>query len=88
MLQQGKIDAIFEDTNVMIYSLVKSGVTPGTIVRAGSIDEQIDLYVAFSPKLKSSPEYARRFDEGVARLRQSGNLAAILARYELKGWKK
>ncbi len=88
MLQQGKIDAIVEDTNVMIYSLVKGGVKPGTIVKAGSFDEQIDLFVAFSPKLKTSQEYARRFDEGIVKLRQSGRLQAILSRYGLKDWKK
>lgn len=87
MLQQGKIDAIVEDTNVMIYSLVSGGVKPGTIVKAGSFDEQIDLYVAFSPKHKGSQAYARRFDEGIAKLRQSGKLKAILARYGLKDWK-
>jgi len=88
MLQQGKIDAIVEDTSVMIFSLVKSGVKPGTIVKAASLEEQIDLYVAFAPKLKSSQEYARRFDEGIVKLRKSGRLQAILARYGLKDWKK
>jgi polar amino acid transport system substrate-binding protein len=87
LLQQGKIDAIVEDTSVMLYSLVNRGVPPGSIVKAGSTDDQVELYVAFSPKLKNAREYARRFDEGIAKLRQSGRLPAILSRYGLKDWK-
>ena len=88
MLLSGKIDVIVEDTNVMLYSLVKVGVPPGGIKKAGTMEEQVDLQIGFSPALKNSKEYARLFDEGVARLRQSGRLQMILSRYGLTDWKK
>jgi polar amino acid transport system substrate-binding protein len=44
------------------------------------------LYIAFSPSDPRSPAYAALLSEGVVRLRASGRLAAILARYGLADW--
>ena len=88
LLRQGKLDVIVEDTSVMTYALAKSKVPPGEIKRAGELGESSDLYVAFSPGGKNSREYARLFDAGLIKLRQSGRLQAILARYGLKDWKE
>lgn len=88
LLEGGKIDAIVEDTNVILYTLIKLSVPPGALQLAGKTTELVPLQVAFSPKLKSSRLYAQQFDAGLTRLRKSGRLQMILTRYGLKDWEK
>lgn len=87
-LQSGKVDAIVEDASVMMFALMKLGIPPGEIKAAGSPDDYQDLYVAFSPVNPDSKEYARQFDEGLRKLRVTGKLQQILARYNLSDWVK
>jgi polar amino acid transport system substrate-binding protein len=87
MLQNGQIDAIAEDTNVMLTSLVAAKVPLGSIVPAGNCKEKSTLYVAFSPKDPKSKELAAKFDVGIKALRSSGKLHAILKLYGLDDWK-
>jgi polar amino acid transport system substrate-binding protein len=88
MLQSGKIDAIAEDTNVMLNTMISSKVLLGSIIPAGKCAEISALYVAFSPKNPKSRELATRFDSGLKELRTSGKLQAILKLYGLQDWKK
>lgn len=88
MLQNGQIDAIVEDTNVMFASMISAKVPMGNIVTAGSCKEKSTLYVAFSPKNPKSKELAAKFDAGIKTLRSSGKLHAILGLYGLPDWKK
>lgn len=83
-LDAGRIDVLVEDRNVVEYHLAGSGQAASFGV-AGDLGED-DLYIAFSPANPNAAEYARLIDEGVRKLRASGELAAILARYGLKDW--
>jgi polar amino acid transport system substrate-binding protein len=88
MLQDGQIDAIVEDTNVMFATLISGKVPMGSLVAAGSCKEKSTLYVAFSPKNPKSKELAAKFDAGIKALRSNGKLHAILGLYGLTDWKK
>jgi len=88
LLQNGKIDVIAEDSNVMLSTLINCSVTPGAIVPAGRHSEITDVYVAFSPNNPRSPAYAKIFDEGIRDLRKRGKLDKILFLYGLKDWLK
>jgi len=88
MLQNGEIDAIVEDTNVMFGRLISGKIPMGSITAAGNCKEKSTLYVAFSPKNPKSKELAAKFDAGIKALRSSGKLHAILGLYGLTDWKK
>jgi len=88
LLQTGQIDAIAEDSNVMLATFIAKKVPMGSIVSAGSSKEKSTLYVAFSPKHPKSKELAAKFDAGIKSLRSSGKLKAILGLYGLTDWKK
>lgn len=45
------------------------------------------IFVAFSRKTPEAKRYAEIFDDGMRRLRDSGKLKAILARYGLEDWR-
>jgi polar amino acid transport system substrate-binding protein len=85
MLKAGRIDAIVEDVNVMRQVLQEQQLV-GDIVDAGLSEESSSLAIAFSPAKASSGQYARIFDEGIVKLRKSGKLQEILARYGLNDW--
>jgi polar amino acid transport system substrate-binding protein len=61
-------------------------VVPGAPL-AGAVASADPLYVAFSPKSPMSREHARVLDEGIAAMRASGELAALLKRYGLQDWR-
>jgi polar amino acid transport system substrate-binding protein len=82
------IDAIAEDSNVMMASLLSGKVPLKGVVSAGSLKEKSELYIAFSPKNPKSKELAAKFDAGIKELRSSGKLKAILGLYGLTDWKK
>lgn len=44
------------------------------------------MYIAFSPAISQSKEYARILSEGVDTLRKSGELKTILKKYGLDDW--
>ena len=86
MLQAGRIDVLIEDANVMRFTLVGAGAK--NIVSAGRVDtNSTALEFGLSNKSKTSADYARKFDEGIAKLRASGRLAEILNKYGVQDWK-
>jgi len=86
MLQAGRIDVLVENVYVMNYTLGKLGVT--NLVNAGKTDDEpLPLEFGLSPERSTSKNYARMFDEGIAKLRASGRLAEILKRYGVSDWK-
>lgn len=87
-VQTGKVDVIVEDASVMLFALMKMGLPPGQIKAAGLPRDSQDIYVAFAPGNPASKGYAQQFDEGIRKLRTSGKLQQILARYNLYDWKK
>jgi len=86
-LQNGSIDVIAEDSNVMMSSLLSGKIPVKGVVSAGALKEKANLYIAFSPKNPKSKELAAKFDAGIKELRSSGKLKAILGLYGLKDWK-
>lgn len=87
-LQSGKIDVVVEDASVMLFALMKRGIPPGQIKAAGLPQDSQDIYIAFAPGHPASKRYAQQFDEGIRKLRTTGKLQQILARYNLSDWKK
>lgn len=86
MLKTGRIDVVIENVNVMKHTLQEQQLS-NVIVNVGLSEELTDLYMPFSPAKESSKEYARIFDEGIVKLRNSGKLQEIMSRYGLKDWK-
>ena len=53
---------------------------------AGKVNEPKKTFIAFSPELDSSHDYAHILSKGMNDLRLSGDLAKILAKYGLRDW--
>ncbi len=80
-LSAHRIDLVPEDNAVLRYTLANMGMQDAVDL---VLDEEVsELYIAFSPARETSQLYAEQLTEGVERLRQSGRLAEILARYGL-----
>lgn len=84
-LLAGRIDVIIEAEPVFWYVAAKAGVKD-KFKKAGQISEAKKCYIAFSPAILKSQEYAKILSDGVDTLRQSGELEKILNRYGLKNW--
>lgn len=81
----GKADVFVEDVNVMRQTLDEMAMTE-RVENHGNLDELTDVFIACTPARPQGAVYATMFSEGLARLRASGELAKILARYGLKDW--
>ena len=84
-LLRGRIDVVVATEAVGRWAIRTLGVENWVAV-AGDDGSELELFIAFSPALDESPEYARLLDEGVRRLRASGRLAEILAAYGIRDW--
>ncbi|MGL1861236.1 MAG: transporter substrate-binding domain-containing protein [Pseudodesulfovibrio sp.] len=83
----GRIDGIIADHAVLTYTAQQMDLAD-SIHYAGSADPGVPLYVAFSPKNKSlSDNYATILSDGIRKLRKSGELSTILAKYQLTDWR-
>jgi polar amino acid transport system substrate-binding protein len=83
-LSRGNLDGMIEDRSVMNYLLLNAEFS-GRVVSAGC-NQSLALYVAFAPQQGKGAERAAQFDRGIVALRQSGDLARILAKYGLQDW--
>lgn len=90
MLDRGRIDVLLEDEQVFRYRVVQQGRTQDfQLVGRVPLDRRYsDVFIAFSPRLENAEHYARLLSEGTARLRASGELAEILARYGVRDWRE
>ncbi len=82
----GRIDAFPEDRMVANWHFKQNSLS-GKVKEAGIAVDKEKLYIAFSPKLATSKQYADLFAKGIIQLRQTGQLEKILNRYGLKDWK-
>jgi polar amino acid transport system substrate-binding protein len=82
-LLRGRIDTVVEYGPVMSFTLSRGKVK---LRNAGCTSVADPIYIAFSPKLTEGERYARELSEGMERLRRSGELKRILARYGLTDW--
>ena len=83
-LISGRVDLVLDDARVLerlINELQLQDQVTFTEDRTS-----LPVYIAFSPASPNSARYARILSAGIVRLRASGQLAAILARYGLQDW--
>ncbi len=85
-LKAKRIDVLLETKPVFDYTAKEMGMVD-TFISVGAVGESDPIYIAFSPKNPKSTEYAKILSDGIERLRQSGELAAILSKYGQKDWK-
>lgn len=78
----GRLDALIEDENLVDW-LQRGQPRP---LRKAGCEAPSWGYLAISPHYPDAQRLAQQFDEGMRRLRRSGELARIMARYGLKGW--
>ncbi len=86
-LQAGRVDALVENELVLVATLKGLGIDSQEIVNAGKADEPKDLFLAFTPKKETTQKYAQIWDEGIKKLRASGELKKILDRYSVTDWR-
>lgn len=80
-----KIDLFFEDEYVVkYYSNINQKKSN---LKIAAIASTTDVYISFSPKLKSSKKYAKILSDGLIELRKNGKLKKILKKYGLSDWK-
>lgn len=86
-LLAGRIGALIEGQYVMDYYLSQHP-NAGQMEVAGSLPatDTDNLFVAFSPKGPKAKQYAKILSDEMQAMRKSGELAKILASYNLKDW--
>ena len=83
MLLAGKIKALIDDRNVVIYKAITLRWIR-RIQEAGIAEEPAKLYIGFCPDCK---EEAAVFSQGIDELRASGRLLPVLSNYYLPDWR-
>ncbi|HET7844618.1 MAG TPA: transporter substrate-binding domain-containing protein [Xanthomonadales bacterium] len=84
LLLSGRVDAVIEDELVAAALAEQMGVRD-RVRDAGRAPGDLDLYLACAPNERGR-ELAERFGNGLRAMRDSGELATILARYDLQDW--
>jgi polar amino acid transport system substrate-binding protein len=83
-LKSGKIDVMAETLAVFIWTVRSEGGSPADY-RVAFLQAGEPIYMAFA-KNETGRRCAQIFDEGMARIRKSGELATVLKRYGLSDW--
>ncbi len=84
-LKTNQLQALIEAKPVFTHTVQKMGLTE-LFKPVGLVGDPYPVYVAFSPGHPKSKEYARILSDGITQLRQSGELAKIMAKYGQKDW--
>ena len=79
-LINGRIDMYLDDRAVILYNAKKLGIR-NQIKVGGEIKEDLDHYIVFSPKLSESRMLAKIYDEGIKKLKISGEYQRIIKKY-------
>jgi len=82
----GRFDAVLANKYVMEYKLDKLSLTE-SLRSAGQATTADKAYIAFSPALEESNQYAKLLSQGIDDLRENGELKNILKHYGLTDWK-
>jgi len=87
-LMKGSIDVFIEDPSVFGNYCGSKGLQKvlGATQPAGTDGPAEKIYMAFSPATPKSKEYAAILSAGIDRMRKTGELKAILAKYYIKDW--
>lgn len=86
-LRAGEIDAIPETTQVFIWTVRESGLSPSDF-RIAYRHPGEPVYVAFTPVGENGKRWAMIYETELKALRLNGTLAKILARYGMSDWKE
>ncbi len=87
MLILGRIQTLYEDLHVVEY-LLDGSLAENGLIDAGGSSTINEVFVAFSPQKPSfSKQLALKLDLGIQRLRLTGQLNNILAKYQVSDWK-
>ena len=87
MLEAKRLQAIYENKNVLQNFLVSQKLDPKDYTFAGTPDlKGNELFIALSPKIPEAPQIQKWLDEGLLKLRNSGELQNILSKYGLQDW--
>lgn len=84
MLQSDRIQGFIENDYVIRYTLARLELQHS--VRSAGCAEPHPGYIAFSARGNAVHDYTGKLDAGIRRLRASGRLGQILARYNLSDW--
>lgn len=84
-LLAGRVDVIADSGPVLTYRLARLGVADAVEIHPVPNEVQ-PLMMGFSPANARSNELVRLFNDGLARIRSSGELARILASYGMADW--
>jgi polar amino acid transport system substrate-binding protein len=84
-LLAGRVDVVVDDWNVLRMLVQTEGLQDRLTLEYGA--DPAPVYIAFSPRAPQPQILAKILDNGIARLRASGRLAAILAKYHVTEWK-
>jgi polar amino acid transport system substrate-binding protein len=76
------VDLVLDDENVLRSKIAALALQDKVTVVHGPSSSP--LFIAFSPASPDRAELARILDSGIAQLRASGALAAVLARYHVR----
>ena len=85
-LVTSKADVFVEDVNVGDETIRQLQIGE-SISNIGPVADPDALYVACTPADPRGAVYATMFSEGTRKMRESGELAKILAKYGVKDWK-
>jgi len=80
-LVAGHVDVVLDDRNVMLDAIERLGLEDRVQVTNGL--NNTPIYIAFSPRSGQPSKLVQIFDDGVARLRASGRLTELAARYHM-----
>jgi polar amino acid transport system substrate-binding protein len=87
-LERGVVDVIPEDPDVFHSQIQLLGRDPKNFRVAGELQDEFEVFLAFSECAGSGENLVKIWDEGVQRIRENGTLEKILGRYGLSDWKK
>ena len=79
-LLRGRVDVLIEASPVFWYTASKMGVKD-KLRSAGEASAPEKCFIAFSPAIEKSEEYAKILSDGIEKLRESGKLQEILDKY-------
>ncbi len=86
ILKNNELDVVIDERTVLKY--LSFQVSRISDFKEGTqLSSNLPIYLGFSPNNPKSKKYAKIFDEGIKRLRKSGELELILLRYGLDDWK-
>ena len=84
-LVKGEVDVVVETPPVFAWYVKKLGLKDSDF-QSVVVGRAERCYIAFSPARESSKRYAKIFSDGLKAMRASGELKAILDKYNVKSW--